>query len=112
MAYHPFVTFMITVSTIDLKLKELAYAHINTRFEVLQSIQNSRHPDQNLVLDFIVESMHHLESLALSSAAFYRTDYYKILHRVSSECQHIKHLKLYQIDGQYKDLFTVQKSSG
>lgn len=45
-----------------------------------------------------VESVKNSTLLALSSTALEFTDRYELLHRLSSECKNINHLKLYRIN--------------
>lgn len=94
---YPFDELMIVFGSTPLKqLKKFTYIPLCYGPNGPPDILIRRQPEH--VVDAFVNSLKHLESLALSFLALdYFTDAVELLYRLVPQCSNIKHLKLYQI---------------
>lgn len=104
---YPFDEIIMLISAHLNQLKEFSYvAMLDLSLVGHNSLVHymNRQPDH--VIDRCVDSLKHLESLALSPVAVgIFTDFHKFVRRLSSRCKNIKHLELRQISGNDSVLF-------
>lgn len=107
---YPFDKLIAFVGAHLNQLKEFAYVPAINEYSLmwpaLPSNNMRRISDQ--ILDSFVDSLYHLDSLALSIVIIeFFTDYYDLLQRLASRCKNIKRLRLNEISGHDIKLFKI-----